>query len=308
MAGSLFRTPPHPEPPREVPGARKLCPVKIKRRTWELLDIHGPDRFARVVGVGILVLIVLNVVMLILETVPAYERPLKPWFEWFEGFSVLVFTLEWVLRMWACTEDPKYAHPIKGRLRYFFHPFTLIDLLAVLPWWLPFLGIDLRFVRSLRMLRLFRVLKLARYVSALEMFMHVLRRTREELLVSLLGVLMLLVVSSAAMFYVEHEVQPQKFSSIPATMWWAIATLTTVGYGDIYPETPVGRLLAGVIALTGVLTLAIPTGIFAGAFTEELRARKEKELSQGSTLAATPVVCPHCGKRPDEPRAAPPTS
>lgn len=270
--------------------------MSAKQRTWEVLELVRPeDREARLVGVAIMSLIVLNVVALALETVPWIGPPHEVWFHRFETFSVVVFTLEYLARLWACTADAELAkRPILGRVGFFFRPMSLIDLLAVLPWYLPFFSVDLRFVRSLRILRIFRVLKLARYVRAVNLFTIVIKRTREELLISLLGLLVLLVLASSCMYYLEHDGQPEAFASIPDSMWWSIATLTTVGYGDVYPKTGLGRLLAGTIAVLGVCTLAIPTGILAGAFTEELRARKEAE--HAAAAPPPPATCPHCGK------------
>lgn len=271
--------------------------MSAKQRTWEVLELVRPeDREARLVGVAIMSLIVLNVVALALETVPWIGPPHEVWFHRFETFSVVVFTLEYLARLWACTADAEVGkRPILGRVGFFFRPMSLIDLLAVLPWYLPFFSVDLRFVRSLRILRIFRVLKLARYVRAVSLFTIVLKRTREEMLISLLGLLVLLILASSCMYYLEHDDQPEAFASIPDTMWWSIATLTTVGYGDVYPKTGLGRLLAGMIAVLGVCTLAIPTGIMAGAFTEELRSRKEAEHA-ARQAATPPATCPHCGK------------
>lgn len=272
----------------------------LQQRTWEVLEnVRPDDPAARFVGLVIMGLIILNVVALIVDSVPWIGPPHQRWFDAFETASVMVFSLEYLARLWSCPADPlARGNWLTARLRFFFRPMTLIDLLAVLPWYLPFFHVDLRFVRSLRILRVFRVLKLARYMRAMTLFTIVLRRTREEMIISFLGLAVLLILASSGMYYLEHEGQPDKFSSIPAAMWWSIATLTTVGYGDVYPETSLGRVLAGLIAVLGVCTLAIPTGILAGAFTEELRARKEAEAARTITVQALRPArfCPHCGE------------
>lgn len=260
---------------------------QARRRTYELLEREvGESRLDRAFDLFITALIVTNVCAVMMETVEWIEQPLHPFFIGFELFSVAVFTAEYVLRLWSCTADPRYAGAARGRLRFALTPMALIDLLAIAPFYLEFVAFDLRFVRVLRLFRLFRIFKLARYADSMRTLGTVLRSRREELLVTLFVVIVLLVFASSAMYYVEHEAQPEQFSSIPASMWWGAATLTTVGYGDIYPVTAAGRLLGAAIAILGVGLFALPTGILASAFSEELQKRRRRERA----------VCPHCGK------------
>jgi voltage-gated potassium channel len=258
-----------------------------RRRTHELLERElGQGRLDYAVDLFVTLLIVSNVAAVMLETVVWIGEPYRALFDAFELFSVAVFTAEYLLRLWACTADPRYRGAVRGRLRYAFQPMALIDLLAVAPFYLEFLAVDLRFVRTLRLFRLFRLFKLARYADSMRTLGVVLRSRREELLVTLFVVVVLLVFASSAMYYVENEAQPQQFSSIPASMWWGVATLTTVGYGDVYPMTTAGRVLGAGIAILGVGLFALPTGILASAFSEELQKRRRKER----------CVCPHCGR------------
>ena len=261
-----------------------------KRRTWELLEREiGESRLDYAVDLSITLLIVFNVLAVMLETVTWIDEPYHPFFVAFELFSVAVFTAEYLLRLWSCTADARYAEPVRGRLRYATRAMPLVDLLAVAPFYLEFIAVDLRLVRALRLFRLFRIFKLARYADSMRTLGLVLRSRREELLVTLFVVVVLLVFASSAMYYVENEAQPEQFSSIPASMWWGVATLTTVGYGDVYPVTTAGRFLGAGIAILGVGLFALPTGILASAFSEELQKRRRKEA----------VVCPHCGKEVD---------
>jgi len=258
---------------------------RLRRRTYEIVEVAAPgDRLSRIFDVAITLLIIANVATLVLETVESIHRSAPGFFHWFELVSVGVFTVEYVARLWSCTVDPRYAHPISGRLRFARTPMSVIDLVAVLPFYLPFLGVDLRVVWILRLFRLLRVAKLQRYSRALQTFSRVLRSRAEPLIVSLGFVLALLLISASLMYFAEHDAQPQRFSSIPAAMWWAVETLSTVGYGDFTPVTPLGRMLAGVVAILGIGMFAIPTGILGAAFLEDQQKQDAKK------------PCPHCGK------------
>ncbi len=238
------------------------------------------DKVSRYFDLFIMTLIVLNVIAVVLETVDSIHQAYQWQFEYFEYFSVAVFTIEYLIRIWACTADPYYASPIWGRIKYIFSLSMLIDLMAILPFYLPlFVAMDGRFLRVLRLFRLFRIFKLGRYSAAFQSIVRVLRKRREELVISVTIVVIMLIISSSLMYYVENEAQPEAFTSIPATMWWGVATLTTVGYGDVYPITPLGRLLGAFIAILGVGMFALPAGIIASGFESAL-AEKDKNKEQ----------------------------
>jgi voltage-gated potassium channel len=217
----------------------------------------------------------------ITETVESIYTPNQVYFEYFEIFSVVIFSIEYVLRLWACTVMDKYAHPIWGRIRYIFSVGALIDLLAILPFYLPFfIAADTRFLRILRLFRLMRVFKLGRYSEAFNSIVAVVSQRKEELLTTLTFLFVILILASSAMFYIEHEAQPEVFTSIPSTMWWGVATLTTVGYGDVYPITPYGKLLGAFIAILGIGVFALPAGIIATGFESELKKKREQHEEQ----------------------------
>ena len=261
--------------------------MRIRRRVWEILDVPAPGDWPSIAfDVAIQVLIVLNLVMVVLETVPEIRLLAPRAFLTFDRISIAVFSVEYVLRMWACVESPAFASPLGGRVRFALTPLSVIDLLAVLPFYLPFLGVDLRFVWMLRLFRLFRVAKLARYSQAVHILGRVLLATKEELFTALFVVLMLIFFSSSLMYYAERDAQPDKFHSIPAAMWWSVNTLTTVGYGDVVPVTGAGKVLAGIIAILGIGMFALPAGILGAGFIQELRSRN----------TGPPRTCPHCGK------------
>ena len=223
-------------------------------------------------------LIVLNVLAVITETVESIYVVYKVYFVGFEIFSVVIFSIEYFIRVWACTLNEKYRNSFWGRLKYIFSIEAIIDLLAILPFYLPLLlPINALFLRIFRMFRLLRIFKLGRYSTAFQMVVKAVQRRKEELLIVLTLVLVLLILSSSLMYYIEHEAQPDVFTSIPATMWWGVATLTTVGYGDVYPITPLGKLLGAFIAILGIGVFALPAGIIATSFESEISKKKTSD-------------------------------
>lgn len=263
--------------------------MPLRRRVWEVVEVARPgDRASRTFDITILSLIVLNLVAVIVGTVHGLEERWAAVFVPFEIFSVAVFGVEYLARLWSCVEDPRYAAPWAGRVRFALQPLILVDLAAILPAFLWMLGIDLRALRALRLVRILRLAKAVRYISALRLLRLVLLSRRAELLVAGGVTLLLLIVASSLMYAAEHRAQPEAFGSIPAAMWWAMETLTTVGYGDVYPITPVGRLLASLVAVLGIGLFALPAGILGSGFTEEIQRRRRE-------TAARPR-CPHCGE------------
>jgi voltage-gated potassium channel len=258
--------------------------TSLRGRAWELVDVAKPgDTASRRIDAFLLSLILLNVIAVIVETVPEVASRYATIFQFFEIFSVTVFIFEYVIRVWACVEDPRYAKPVTGRLRFLVQPMSIVDLLAILPALLSFGLVDLRVLRGLRLFRLFRVAKATRYVAALLLFGTVLRTRREELILTTALMLVLLVFGASIMYFAESEAQPDKFSSIPASMWWAVATLTTVGYGDVFPVTPLGKVAAAIVAILGIGFFALPTAIIGSGFLEAIQQRRE------------PKCCPNCG-------------
>jgi voltage-gated potassium channel len=219
-------------------------------------------------------------------------------FSIFECVSVIIFTIEYLARAWSCVEKPQYAKPVSGRLRFLIAPLAVIDLLAVLPFYLPFVGIDLRFLRILRMMRMFRIAKLGRYSQSLQILQRVAAGKKEQLVCTLFMLVLLVVVAASMLYYAEHGAQPKDFSSIPAAMWWAICTLTTVGYGDIFPVTGLGKVMASIIAVLGIGVFALPAGILGAGFVEEMGRKDQADNSNTEKAGATgmPTRCPHCGK------------
>jgi voltage-gated potassium channel len=231
------------------------------------------------------VLIIVNVLAVILETVKPLHDHYFLLFSVIDIVSISIFTVEYFIRLWICTLNPVYAHPVTGRLRYMVSAYAVIDLFSFLPFYIPvIIPLDLRFLRILRLFRLIRVMKLGRYSEAMKTFTAVLHKTKEELFLALSILMIVLVLASSMMYYAEHEAQPDKFDSIPAAMWWAIVTLATVGYGDIYPVTTLGKVVGGVVVVIGIAIFALPAAILSAGFIEEL---EEKRV----------IICPKCGYR-----------
>ena len=259
----------------------------MKSRVFAVLSIdEGEDRISRAVDTALLLLILANVAALVIVT-DEHIRSLSPgFFYYFELVSFSIFAIEYALRLWSCTEDPRYAHPVTGRLRFAMQPLMIADAVAVISYFILFAlpaGMDLGALRALRLVSRFALL--ARYSSGLQALSAALSARRNELLGVVSVVAALLVLASSLMYYIEQSAQPDKFSSIPATMWWSIITVTTVGYGDVAPVTPGGRLLAGVIALLGIGIFALPAGILGSGFMEQVNRRRPSATA----------TCPRCG-------------
>lgn len=268
--------------------------MNLRKRIAELLerDFYN-DRLSRIINLLLILLISLNVIAIFLETVDSIYAQHRQAFRYFEIFSVLVFTVEYVARVWSSIdlEDADETSPIKGRIRYMLTPIALIDLVAILPFYLSlYLTIDLRFLRVLRLLRLF---KLTRYSPALGALLDVVQKEADALLAALVVLLMMLVISAGGIYLLENELQPETFGSMPDSMWWAIVTLTTVGYGDVIPVTTMGKMFGGLIGLIGIGMIALPAAILASGFAENITGRKQKYNHYVQTFLKDGIIDEH---------------
>ena len=265
---------------------------KLKIALYNLIRDDDENDLASDIFDGTIIgLIILNVLLLVLDTfnMPAWFPKVS---NIIETVSVIIFTIEYLARLW--TADLKYPNinPFIARIKYIFTFMAIIDLLAIIPFYLPFLfPIDLRILRALRILRLFRLFKMGRYTTAFTTIANVFKKKAHQLISSMIVVGLLMVITSLLMYNVEHAAQPEVFRNAFSGLWWAVATLTTVGYGDIYPVTSAGRVLSGIIALLGIGLVAVPTGIISAGFMEAVEKEdEEKEEKQ---------YCPHCGHKLD---------
>ncbi|MFA6714831.1 MAG: ion transporter [Victivallaceae bacterium] len=257
---------------------------RLRKRVWEILRAtHRDDSLSKSVNLFIIILVVVNIIAFVLQTVDSIDRKYGSQLYVFEVFSVIIFTIEYIARLLTCSTELRFRG-FRGLVRFMRTPMAVIDLLAILPFYMPFLGIDLRIVRIFRIFRVFRIFKIGRYYSSLQMIRNVFSRKKEELVMTSIIMLVMLLLSATFLYYAERDIQPDKFSSIPEAMWWAVITLTTVGYGDVVPITVWGKTCCAVIAILGVGFFALPISIVGSGFVEEIAASKQSKK------------CPHCGK------------
>ncbi len=261
---------------------------KTKRHVHSLLHPElGDKRPVRLLNGFIIILIILNVAAVMLETVPAIYEPYADLFRVFDLVSVIIFTIEYILRVWSSNHDPRYAHSFHGRLRYMLSAEALIDLLAILPFYVNiFAGLDLRVLRMLRLLRFLRLFRLTAYMKSAQLIKNVFKTRANDLKLSLVLIFFLIIIAACLVYFAEHRVQPEVFTSIPATIWWSIITVTTVGYGDMIPVTLLGKIFTSIISLMGLAILALPAGIITAGFLNETGKLKKQKTE----------ICPHCKK------------
>lgn len=278
----------------------------IKRRTFEIVSrAEEDDLVSKLFDVVILSLIMLNVIGIVMESFETMRMLERPMYRLFSLISILIFSFEYVARVWTSDLLVDGLGPIRSRLKYMLTPMAVIDLLAILPFYLPMLiGVDLRFLRIFRMARVLRLFRTSRYSRAMDMLGRVIEDKKEELMITLSILVMLILVASTLMYNVEHDAQPEAFPNIIASFWWAIITLTTVGYGDVYPITVVGRFLAAIISILGVGIVALPTGILSSGFMKEIDAlaaaekeAREAEEEKNHVHVSEYTYCPHCGEK-----------
>lgn len=249
---------------------RKAAYVQLEPDAW-------PGKGLSPVNLALVFLILIAVAEAVLDTEPTISRGREAMFADLEFGVGIIFLIEYLARLWVEVENPRFQCSRFPRLRYALTPIAIIDLLAVVPSLFAFGGAPTLLLRFFRILRILRLAKLGRMSNAWQDIREAFFDRRHEFAL-ILGLLLLTVlVSGSLMYFAEAEAQPAKFGSIPRALWWAIITMTTIGYGDTYPVTALGRVLGGIIAIAGVMMIALPTGIFASSFTEAMDRRRRKE-------------------------------
>lgn len=266
-------------------AGRKSSDQSLRRSVFEVLETpHGTGGLSRTVDVSIVLLICASVIAVVLESIDALEARYSSLFYWFEILTVSMFSVEYFCRVWSSverSEDDDSGNAFATRLRFVFSFHAIIDLIAILPFYLLTFGLlggfDMRFLRAVRLLR---VLKLTRYSSALNMLFTTISENGRSLGASFFILMTVMLLASSGIYYFERQSQPVDFGSIPAAMWWAFATLTTVGYGDVTPITAGGKIFGALITVVGVGMVALPTGILASGFAHQLKIRSDQYQSK----------------------------
>ena len=254
----------------------------LRKRIWEILEKgNSKDKVSFYTDIFLITLIIFNIIAVLLETVESIYSKYALEFFIFERFSTVIFLIEYILRIWVCVEEKIKNNKLITRLKYASTWPAIIDLLAVLSGLLPMIfEVDLRILRALRMLRL---LKFSRYFKVMNLLLGVLKEEKQSFLAAMFLLTIAMLIASTGIYLFEKDAQPDKFSSIPEAMWWAIATLTTIGYGDVTPVTGMGKFFGAIIAIIGIGVVALPSGILASGFTDQLKRRQakyENELSK----------------------------
>lgn len=262
----------------------------MKAKIYNFLEKEG-SASNRIFESFIVTLIFLNVIAIAIDTLRDLEPQMELLLRIFEAFSITVFSLEFLLRIYISD----LTHPAKTRLRsalkFIFSFFGMVDLIAILPFYIPFIiKADLRFVRIFRLFRFFRIFKLSRYNRTLQMIWDVIREKKSEFIMTFFISVLLLLVAAFLMYYVESPVQPDKFKNIFSSLWWAVSTLTPLGYGDVAPVTTPGKVISAIVAIIGIGLIALPTGIISAGFIDKISHQEKEDKKE------KPKVCPHCGK------------
>ena len=259
--------------------------LSFKVSVFKIIDDHKSLKPLNRIFHGVLfTLIILSSLLLIFETVKSFYRPYKTVFFFLEVFCMVFFSLEYLLRIYTATAITKYSKPLMGRIKYIFTPLMLIDLLSLIPFYLILFSSDYSGFYIFNIFRVLRLLKAIRYVDAFKVIGTVFYIKRAQLMISFVFILFVFVFASSIIYMAEKDAQPNKFNDIPSAMWYTISTITTVGYGDVYPITNIGKLTGGLISMIGLILFAIPTSILTSGF---LQVNERKERNK----------CPHCGEK-----------
>jgi voltage-gated potassium channel len=251
----------------------------MKKRIFNILE-NDSSRENLLFEYTIVTLIILYVISIGLDTIKELKTEVLFALRIFEAFSIVIFSAEYLMRLYISD----LTHPAKTRfrsyLRFIFSFFGLIDLMAILPFYIPFIiKADMRFLRMLRLIRFFRIFKLSRYNSTLQLIWDVIREKKSEFLMTFFISILMLLVSAFLMYFVESPVQPEKFRNIFSSLWWAVATLTPLGYGDVAPVTTTGKVISAIMAIIGIGLIALPTGIISAGFIEKIsNGKKSKKI------------------------------
>ena len=223
--------------------------------------------------------VLLSVTLSILETEPTLYDPYKHLFEATEGFLTALFSIEYAARLWSAAEASGEGSQFKKRFKFTVSLAGLLDLVVLVVAWAPFFTANLALLRFVRLARIARLAKLGRFSRAAKHLHYAVTTRAYELMLAVSLAVILLIFGATALYWIEGDIQPDKFGSIPRALWWSVVTLTTVGYGDVSPITPLGKVIAGLVAVAGIGLVALPTGILASGFSEAVQ-RERKSVAE----------------------------
>lgn len=253
----------------------------IRHWLYHNLDLRGwTQRGMSPLNYALIVLILAAVALAILETEPDIFIGREALFARINLAFAIIFTAEFLARLYCCVERPETGSNLAKRLHFFASPWVWIDIIVILATLSPYLGGNLLIFRLLRILRIVSLANLGRLSGALVELRMALRARRYELFITVALAGMLIILGATALYWAEGHIQPDKFGSIPRALWWSVVTLTTIGYGDVSPITPLGKIIAGMVAIAGVGMVAMPTGILAAAFSEAMQQRTNRERNR----------------------------
>ena len=262
--------------------------MRLQDKLYSILEKPDDNRISFIVNSVIYMLIFISIINLMLSSVQEIQSEYGSIITLVRNIIMPIFVLEYLVRLYASGSLSKYRG-FMGKLRYIITPYAIIDLVSILPYILLSTGFNSSFIRSLRLLRIFRLFRVKKYANFAQIMKDIVSNIKEELLVLLFYTFILLIILSFAIFEVEHDAQPDIFTNIFQTMWWAVATLTTVGYGDMYPITAWGKIITSIISIIGIAFVAIPGGMFASEFMSKINERKEEK-----TKTDIKTYCPKC--------------
>jgi len=257
----------------------------MKTLIYNLFELKE-SKISKLFNYFIFFLIILSILSIVLESISDFVNDYKTYLEWFSFFSIFIFSIEYILRVYISDITHPSKNKFNSMLKFIFSTHGIIDLFAILPFYLPFLvKVDLRFLRILRLTKVLRIFKVNRYTNSLNLIGCVIKEKKPELLITGFITLLTIIIASFLIYYAENEAQPEKFPDILSSIWWAVATLTTVGYGDVYPITSIGKIISGFIALLGIGIIALPTGLISSGFMDKIQESKKEK------------TCPYCNKK-----------
>ena len=282
----------------------------IEKALYYIVDENDEhNRLSKFFNYFLMALIILSVGEMALETDDGIFLPYRNYFRIFDFFTVMVFSTEYIIRIMTAHLIPEN----KGKTRwqavktYIFSFAGLVDLLSILPFYLDFTNLDLRVLRMLRLLRFFRVFKITRYNDSMKLVADVIRDKRSEIGVIMGLIFIIMIIASFIMFYAEHKDNAEYFPNVLSCLWWAIVTMTTIGYGDVYPITTAGKVVGSIMALLGIGLVAMPTGIISAGFLEKIAEKKKEEKDKGKEEPKENIsennqkhYCPYCGHKLDD--------